>query len=97
MDVDTLSKGKSKGKAKKAPVGSGMGNKGQNQVASEEHADEWWTEEHVDGWWKDEETGSSSSSGWWTTANDQTPWEPEGPVGGFEINGVEQKYIKHDR
>ena len=31
------------------------------------------------------------------TAYDQTPWEPEGPVGGFEINGVEQKYIKHDR
>ena len=31
------------------------------------------------------------------TANDQTPWEPEGPVGAFEINGVEQKYIKHDR
>ena len=31
------------------------------------------------------------------TANDQTPWEPEGPVGGFEINSVEPKCIKHDR
>ena len=31
------------------------------------------------------------------TANGQTPWEPEGPVGGFEINSVEAKYIMHDR
>ena len=63
----------------------------------EEHADGWWNEEHVDGWWKDEQTGSSSSSGWWMTANDQTTWESEGPAGGFEINSVEPKYIKHDR
>ena len=61
----------------------------------EEHADGWWNEEHVDGWWKDEQT--SSSSEWWMTANDKTPWEPEKPLGGFEINSVEQKYIKHDR
>ena len=46
--------------------------------------------------WKDEQTGSSSSSGWWMTAKDQAPWEPGGP-GGFEINSVEPKYIKHDR
>ena len=32
MDVDALSKGKSKGKGKKGPVGSGKGNKGQNQM-----------------------------------------------------------------
>ena len=31
------------------------------------------------------------------TANDQTPWEQEGPVGGVEVNIVESKYIKHDR
>ena len=35
--------------------------------------------------------------GWWMTANDQTAWEPERPVGGIEINSVEPKYIKHDR
>ena len=63
----------------------------------EEHADGWLNEENVHGWWKDEQTGSSSSSGWWMTVNDQTPWEPEGPVGGFEINSVEPRYIKHDR
>ena len=39
-----------------------------------------WNEEHADSWWKDEQTGSSSSAGWWT-ANDQTLREPEGPVG----------------
>ena len=31
------------------------------------------------------------------TANDQTSWEPEEQVGGFEISNVEPKYIKHDR
>ena len=31
------------------------------------------------------------------TANDQTSWEPEEPVGGFEISNVEPKYNKHDR
>ena len=34
MDVDALSTGKSKGKGKKGPVGSGKGNKGQNQVSN---------------------------------------------------------------
>ena len=40
---------------------------------------------------------SRQSLGWWTTANDQTTWEPEGPAGELEMNGVEQKYVKHDR
>ena len=31
------------------------------------------------------------------SANDQTAWEPEGPVGGFEMNIIETKYIKQDR
>ena len=62
----------------------------------EEQAEGWWNEEHAGGWWKDEQTGSSSSAGWWT-ANDQTPWEPEGPGGAIEVKSVEQKYIKHDR
>ena len=63
---------------------------------SEEHGEGWWNEENADGWWKDEQSGSSASAGWWT-ANDQTPWEPEGPVGAIEVNSVEQKYIKHGR
>ena len=31
------------------------------------------------------------------SANDQTAWEPEGPVGGTEMNSIETKYIKQDR
>ena len=31
------------------------------------------------------------------SANDQTAWEPEGPVGGMEMNSIETKYIKQDR
>ena len=34
MDVDALSKGKSKGKSKTGNVGSGKGNKGQNQMTT---------------------------------------------------------------
>ena len=29
-------------------------------------------------------------------ANDQTAWEPEGPVGGIEMNSIETKYIEQD-
>ena len=31
------------------------------------------------------------------TANDQTPWETEGPVGGFEINSTEGCWSKSPR
>ena len=31
------------------------------------------------------------------SANDQTAWEPEGPVGGIEMNSIETKYINQDR
>ena len=68
-----------------------------NREQGEEQAEAWWKGEHADGWWKDEQTGSSSSSGWWMTPTDQTLSEPEGPVGAIEINSVEQTYIKHDR
>ena len=51
-------------------------------------------EEHVDGWWKTADEQTRSGSRWWKTANDQTAWEPEEPVGGFEISSVEPKYIK---
>ena len=34
MDVDSLSEGKLKGKSKKGNVGSGKGNKGQNQTSN---------------------------------------------------------------
>ena len=35
--------------------------------------------------------------GQWMSANDQTAWEPEGPVGGIEMNSIETKYIKQDQ
>ena len=72
-------KGKSKGKGKLNSVEDCNWQEGwldsgtSNREQSEEHAGGWWNEEHVDGWWKDEQTGSSSSAGWWT-ANDQTPF-----------------------
>ena len=37
MDVDALSKGKSKGQSQKGKVGSGKGNKGQNQMSRTVH------------------------------------------------------------
>ena len=38
------------------------------------------------------------SSDWWTTT-EETPWQPEEPVGGFEVNSLDSssKYIKHDQ
>ena len=95
-------KSKGKGKGKLNSVENSNWQEGwlesgtSNREHSEDHAEGWWNEEHVDGWWKDEQTGSSSSAGWWT-ANDQTPCEPEGPVGAIEVNSVEPRYIKHDR
>ena len=32
----------------------------------------------------------------WTNAKDQASWEPEGPVGGIEMNSIETKYIEQD-
>ena len=94
------SKGKGKGKGKLNSVENSYWQEGwleaetSNREQSEEHAEGWWNVEHDDGWWKDEQT--SSSAGWWT-GNDQSLWEPEGPVGSFEINSVEQKHTKHDQ
>ena len=49
-------------------------------------------EEHVHGCWKVEQTGSSSSSGWWRHLGNQKDQNVE-----VEVNSVESKYIKHDR
>ena len=46
-------------------------------------------EQYVYGWWKTTDWQAGSSSGWWMTANDQTHWETEEPVCGFEINSTE--------
>ena len=51
----------------------------------EEHANGWWNEERLDGWWKDEQQTIRHLG----NQKDQE--------GGFEINSVEPKYIKHDR
>ena len=61
----------------------------------DEHADGWtWSGEHVDGLWKTSDWQTGTGPGWWTTANDWTPWESEEPVGGFEINGTERCWSK---
>ena len=72
---------------------------GQKQVArGDEHADGWtWSGEHVHGLWKTPDWQTGTGSGWWTTANDWTLWEPEEPVGGFEINGTERCWSKTPR
>ena len=31
------------------------------------------------------------------SANDQTAWEPEGPVGGIEMNSIETEDIEQDQ
>ena len=46
-----------------------------------------WKENHTRIASKMKRTGSGS--GWWMTANDQTPRETEEPVGGFEFNSAE--------
>ena len=92
-------KGKGKGKGKLNGVEDSNWQEGWSEAGTkqgEKQSEGWRNEEHADGWWKDEQTGSSPSAGWWT-ANDQTPWEPEGPVGAIEVNSVEPRYIKHDR
>ena len=92
-------KGKGKGKGKLNSVENSSWQEGWSEAGTkqgEEQTEGWWNEEHADGWWKDEQTVSSSSARWWT-ANDQTPWEPEGPVGAIEVNSVEPRYIRHDR
>ena len=51
--------------------------KGRLETAqSYEHADGWtWSDEHVDGLWKTSDWQTGTGSGWWTRANDWTPWE----------------------
>ena len=83
-------KGKDKGKGKLNSVENSNWHERWSEAGTKQgevQAEGWWNEEHTDCWWKDELTGSSSSAGWWT-ANDQTSWEPEGPVGAIEVNSV---------
>ena len=51
-------------------------------------------EEHVDGWWRTTDWRAGSSSRWWMTAHDQTPWDTEEPIGGFQINSTENAGAK---
>ena len=125
MDVDALSKGKSKGKGKKVKGQNHTSNvvcwncgksghyakdcrqkwtqdmwssrgKGKGKVQGYEHADGWtWSGEQAEGWWK---ATDGQSSGQWMSANGETAWEPEEPIGGiFEISGTENCDSKSPR
>ena len=50
--------------------------------------------EQAEGWWK---ANDWQSSGQWMSANDEIAWEPEEPVGGYEINGSERCWSKSPR
>ena len=47
-------------------------------------------DEQAEEWWKEAGDQNGSSSAQWTNANDQTAWEPEGPIGGLEMNSIEE-------
>ena len=49
-----------------------------------------WSGVQAEGWWKTTDDQNGSSSGQWMSANDQTAWEPAGPVGGVEMNSIEK-------
>ena len=80
-------KSKSKGKGKLNNAESSNWQEGWLEGEPQSHREQ--DEVHVDGWWKTTDWQTGSSSGWWMTANDQTPWETEEPIGGFEINSTE--------
>ena len=90
MDVDALNKGAGKGTSK----GKGKKSKGKDKPSNAENSN-WpkgWTEkgdEQADGWWKTTDWQRGTGSGWWTTANDWTPWESEEPMGQIEISSME--------
>ena len=91
-------KGKSKGKGKLNSVENWQEGWSETGAQGDEHAEGWtWSGEEAEGWWKATDDQNGSSSGQWMSANDQTAWEPEGPVGGIEMNNIETKYIKQDR
>ena len=67
--------------------------KGRSETGGQdyEHADGWtWSGEQSDAWWKTTDWQRGTGSGWWTTANDWTPWESEEPMGGIEFNSIER-------
>ena len=100
MDVDALNKGagqgKSKGKGKKSRDKSkGKPSNAENsnwQKSCDEHSDgkTWKDDEQADGWWKTTDWQTKPGSGWWTTANDWTPWESEETMSQIEINSMEK-------
>ena len=85
-------KGKGKGKGKLNNVESSNWQEGWSEQGAQgdEHADGWTLSgEQVDGWWKTTDWQTGSGSGWWMTAKDQTCWDTEEPIGGFEISSTE--------
>ena len=85
-------RGKSKGKGKLNIIENW-----QEEAQGDEHADGWtWNDEQAEEWWKAAGDQNGSSSVQWTNANDQTAREPEGPIGGLEMNSIETKYIEQD-
>ena len=81
--------GKSKGKGKGKLNNAESSNWQEGWLEGEPQSYRKQDEEHVDGWWKTTDWQTGSGSGWWMTAIDQTPWETEEPIGGFEINSTE--------
>ena len=82
----TRAKAKGRGRGKLNTAESSNLQEGWSETGAQgdEHADGWtWSGEHVDGWWM--------------TANDQTPWDIEEPIGGFEINSTERCWSKNPR
>ena len=97
MDVDALNKGAGKGKKSKGK-GKGKPSNAENSnwkkgwpEKGDKHSDGWtWKGgEQADGWWKTTVCQIKPGSGWWTTANDWTPWESEETMGQIEINSME--------
>ena len=91
-------KSKSKGQGKLNSVVFLQAGLSETGAQGDEHAGGWtWSGEQAEGWWKAADDQNGSSSGQWMSANDQTAWESEGPVGGIEMNSIETKYIKQDQ
>ena len=112
MDVDALSKENRREKARREKGQNHMsyvvcwncGKSGHHEKDCRQKwaQDMWWPrgkgkvkgDEQADGWWK---ATDWQSSGRWTSAIDETAWNAEELVGGFEINGIERCLSKSPR
>ena len=88
MDVDALSKGKSKGKGKKGSSGKGKGSKGQNHMSNTRcwncgktghcarNCSEWWSRGKSIGWSETGAQGHEHANGWiWSDEHVDGLWK----------------------